>query len=516
MPNERFRGDKAEQEPAELDNATLTDAGTQPGDGKEEEQPTDSESEEMPTRPAGIVQQFWRRMQEERNRPKPAELNARGQNNMDRSKAFLVLATAVVLSGFAFLALFSTSGADTRARERRTKPSLGRPEGAAQQVGRAGSGIPLLSAEQGGADPNGEQLSSDDILATSRGGQIRNTQPHEPTSANAPSEYALNNVPAFNDPALEAYRRQNNIAYTPPPAIAAPPPVAAVAQPVNDAEGLKRSSLVFVRNSPSAAAMPASRSTSQPAFIERKGASTLMPSGSRLVARLQTAVSSAVKTPAIAVIEYNYERDGEIVIPAGTKAIGQLAQANQHGQVGLRFTSLEMPDGTTETIEGSGVGLDFRPLKGLVDGRNRGKRALVRSLTGIGTMAAYLVGGRGSGGLTGPIDQSVLMRERIASNIGLAGEQELMAMAYSQNIVVTVPGNTRFYIVLQEAATTANRSDLIPSAAPGSRTNLAAVDGQSLPTAAELRELVSLKNELIRLNREVSATRTAEPPPPQQ
>jgi hypothetical protein len=262
--------------------------------------------------------------------------------------------------------------------------------------------------------------------------------------------------------------------------------------------------------------MNASQSMTQPAFIERRGVSTLLPTGSRLVARLQTAVSSAVKTPVIAVIEYNYERDGEIIIPAGTKAIGQLAQANQNGQVGLRFTALEMPDGVTESIEGSGVSLEYSPLKGIVNGRGGAKRALVRSMTGIGSMAAYLVGGRGYGGLTGPIDQSVLLRERIASNIGLAGEQELMAMAYTQNVVVTLPGNTRFYIVLQEAATTPNKPDLGPNVTPGVRTSLAGADGQALPTAAELRELVALKNELNRMYREVAATRTPEVPAPQQ
>jgi hypothetical protein len=194
-----------------------------------------------------------------------------------------------------------------------------------------------------------------------------------------------------------------------------------------------------------------------------------------------------------------------------------LAQANQNGQVGLRFTGLEMPDGSTDSIEGSGVSLDYGPLKGVVNGRNGAKRALVRSMTGIGTVAASLVGGRGFGGLTGPIDQSVLLRERIASNIGLAGEQELMAMAYTQNVVVTLPGNTRFYIVLQEAATSPNRPDLAaPTAAPGARANLASADGQALPTAAELRELVALKNELNRMYREVAATRAAEPPAPQQ
>ena len=73
--------------------------------------------------------------------------------------------------------------------------------------------------------------------------------------------------------------------------------------------------------------------------------------------------------------------------------------------------------------------LDYGPLKGTVNGRNGVKRAWFGSMTGIGSMAAYLVGGGGYGGLTGPINQSVLLRERIASNVGLAGEQELMAMA---------------------------------------------------------------------------------------
>jgi hypothetical protein len=285
---------------------------------------------------------------------------------------------------------------------------------------------------------------------------------------------------------------------------------------MNESEGLKKSSLVFVRNTTSATLTNARQATAQPAVIERKQVSTLLPTGSRLVARLQTAVSSAVKTPAIAVIEYNYERNGEIVIPAGTKAIGQLAQANQNGQMGLRFTALEMPDGTIENIEGSGVSLDYGPLKGVVNGRNGVKRALVRSMTGVGTMAAYLVGGRGYGGLTGPVDQSVLLRERIASNIGLAGEQELMALAYTQNVVVMLPGNTRFYIVLQEPVTAPNRPDLTPAGTAGSRSNIASIQGQALPTAAELRELVALKNELTRMYREVAATRTAEPPAPQE
>ena len=507
-----IRDERPERELGEQDDPTLTTRVGRPDGAAENSKPADTTDAEPSVATGGIVQQIWRRIKEERNRPKRVEINTRGQNNMDRSKAFLVLGTAVVLCGFAFLALFSTSGAEKRVQERRTKPSLGRPESAAQQAGRPGSTIPLLNADQGAGEQSNEQLSPDDILATSRRAQMANQQP----PMKAPDEHALNQVPPVNDPVLEAYRQRNNYAYTPPPP---PPPAAPAVLPAslssNEPEGLKKSSLVFVRNTTSETATNARQSTAQAAYIERKGVSTLLPTGSRLVARLQNSVSSAVKTPVIAVIEYNYEQGGEILIPAGTKAIGQLAQASQNGQVGLRFTALEMPDGSTESIEGGGVGLDYGPLKGTVNGRNGVKRALVRSMTGIGSMAAYLVGGGGYGGLTGPINQSVLLRERIASNVGLAGEQELMAMGYSQNVVVTLAGNTRFYIVLQEAATTPNRTDLAPNVAAGARTNLISAD-QALPTAAELRELVALKDELNRMYREVAATRAQEPPTPKQ
>ncbi|MGE5645936.1 MAG: TrbI/VirB10 family protein [Acidobacteriota bacterium] len=476
--------------------------------------PAEAEPEEQPRPTGGIMQQIWRRFQEERNRPRRAEVNTGGRYSMDRSKAFLVLATVVVLSGFAFLALFSTSGAEERAQQRRTQPSLGRPESAAQRAARPGSTVPLLSADQSDGDPAGEQLSPDDILATSRRAQSDGSQRQEQASAKPASQYALSNVPTVDDPALDAYRRQNTFTYTSlPPLPPTPAPAQAVAPvapaPADDSEVLKKSSLVFVRNA--AATTGQAGAVPRPAVIEKEGRSPLLPTGSRLVARLQTAVSSAVKTPVIAVVEYNYERDGEIIIPAGTKAVGQLAQANQNGQVGLRFTTLEMPDGSTEAIEGASVGLDYGPLKGSVSGRNRAKRALVRGITGVGIMASYLVGGRGFGGLSGPVDQSVLLRERIASNIGLAGEQELMALAYSQNVVVTLPGNTRFYIVLQETAAAPNRTF-----APATRTNLASADEQALPTAAELRELIALKGELNRMYRELAATRTQVPQPPQR
>ena len=157
----------------------------------------------------------------------------------------------------------------------------------------------------------------------------------------------------MDDPALEAYRQSKvGSAAPPPPAVAsAPPPASQVAAVHNEGDTLKKSSLVFVRNtstSSDATIRPVSL-PSEPALLERKTAG-LLPNGSRLVARLQAAVSTAVKSPVVAAIEYNYEKDGEIIIPAGTRAFGDLQQANRNGNIGIRFHTLQMPDGATEKI----------------------------------------------------------------------------------------------------------------------------------------------------------------------
>ena len=136
------------------------------------------------------------------------------------------------------------------------------------------------------------------------------------------------------------------------------------------------------------------------------------------------------------------------------------------------------PMATTEKIDATAMSLAYGPLKGSVSGSNGAKRFLVRSMTGVGTMAAYLVGGPGGfGGINGQLNNSVLLRERIASNAGLAGEQEMSSLAYNENIVVTVPGNTRFFLVLLQDA--GERPG--PRALPGGLRNTTqiAADGSS-------------------------------------
>src|SRR5206468_12566967 len=113
----------------------------------------------------------------------------------------------------------------------------------------------------------------------------------------------------------------------------------------------------------------------------------------------------------------------------------------------LQLATLELPDGTAEKMNGTAMGLDFSPVRGVVAGKKRGARFLVQTLTGMGTAAAYLVG---AGSFSGALSESALLRERMAENVGVAGQNEINQLALNQNTVVTVPGNTRFYIVLQQ------------------------------------------------------------------
>src|SRR5260370_49664 len=171
-----------------------------------------------------------------------------------------------------------------------------------------------------------------------------------------------------------------------------------------------------------------------------------------------------------------------------------------------------MPDGTSEKIDATAMDLHFGPLKGKVTGKNTGKKFFVTSLTGLGTAAAYLVGSGGGNGFNGPISESTLLRERVANNIGIAGDQQLTNLAYNQNIVVTVPGNTRFYLVIQKGSGESNA----PKGLQPASANSAQLANAKLPTLEELSQLMQLRQELSQLYQQPAqspATSASQPPP---
>jgi hypothetical protein len=466
---------------------------------------------------------------------RPAE-SSRDQKSGDRVRGALILVGTAVGCLFLFFGLFTTT-TDPSKKERKTQPSLGRPAtGATAEVANR-SVVPQLNVTQQPNEETGE-LTEKDLLGTmrNRGTPVPTENvprpvatakqlPGRPTTTNP----ALSSVD-FDDPALaEAYRRQG---LTPPPrrrtdvtdwnaAIADyqakqnPKPVKIV--PVsNPSESLSKSSFVYVRAN--VAIAPASTAFA-PAVQQRKAIS-LLAQGTKLVARLQHEVSSAAKVPVVAVIEYNYEQHGDLIVPAGTKAYGTLSQVTPQGWVTIKFDALEYPNGEQEKINGSSLSMEQGVLKGVVNGKNSGKRFLTRTLTGIGTIAAFAVGGRGLGG---QIDNSILLRERLSSNIAMAGEQDLAMQAYQQNIVVTVPANTRFYLVLNEAGVS-SASSFDGAAAPANRalpsreearrnaSNASPLAGMS---QQEIQELVSIRNEMREMNR-LMKTQTSPSVPEQE
>src|SRR5579863_1884997 len=423
----------------------------------------------------------------------------RQQLKEDRTKSFLLLAGLTVVLSLAFFAMFSTPNTGRKNTARVDHPNLGRGQsGAATDTGR--SVTPLLNADTRRTDDSGSNVSPEDIHNTAKQRTLAQARPSFGTPADppapspAPTDYALNRIqfPAET------------------PAAPAPPPDPNVAK-------LTKASLVFVSATTATRGATPARSSIQPTVIERDAEFTALPAGTRLVARLQTPVSSAVKTPVVAAIEYNYERDGETVIPAGSKAFGELVQANEHGYVGIQFHTIQLPDETTQKIEGHAVGLQFQPLRGEVTGRNTATKFLVRSLTGVGTILAATVGVQSGTGVTDALSNNVLLRERVADNVAVAGEQQLNDLAYHQNIVVTVPGNTRFYIVLAKPSGSVGSGAATNGPVPASNpAGIASYAAGPAPSVQELRELLELKQELTQMSQQQQKTQIAQTPPDQQ
>ncbi len=465
----------------EISNETRLAAQTQ---GQVSAHAPNDEPEQEDSSKRGWRESFRVAFDRARKQQKPIE--NRQELSRDKSKSFFVLAAVAVVLLLVFFGVFSSPKKRTPlpGETPRGQASLGRKTTPGQDAADAGKNVaPMLSADVRSADPSlAGQVTPEDVGRTSRNGYLPPQSIHAgKAQTGIPQDYALGKVD-FSDPLVG----QGSTMPLPPP----PPSEQSTAS--SQAPDLKKPSLVFVR---ALDTRPAIKSRS----FDAPEDTLALPAGTRLVARLEAPISSAVAAPAVAVIEYNYERNGQIVLPAGAKVFGRLTQINPSGYVGLQFSRVEMPDGTNVKIEGSAMDLNFAPLKGYVSGKKTGTKFLVRSLTGLGTVASYLVGPQGSSS-AGLISTNALMRERLADNVATAGQEQLNSLAFNQNLVVTVPGNTRFYIVLQKP--TVDNSG--PSGGQrNASTNVAGFAG-GVPTMEELRQLLQLRREINELYTQTS------------
>ncbi|HEY2467765.1 MAG TPA: TrbI/VirB10 family protein, partial [Terracidiphilus sp.] len=170
--------------------------------------------------------------------------------------------------------------------------------------------------------------------------------------------------------------------------------------------------------------------------------------GYHVAARLESMATTAVHAPVTAVVEYNYERDGTVLIPAGSRVVGKISQADPSGLVNITFSSIEFPGGETVPIDAVGADMSLQAIKGKVTGKQAGKSMLVRSLAGIGETAAMIVGAPSA---NGAVSEDDLLRMRVADNMGNASDEQIMRMMTMQHIVVSVPAGTEIYVIFEKS-----------------------------------------------------------------
>jgi Bacterial conjugation TrbI-like protein len=187
--------------------------------------------------------------------------------------------------------------------------------------------------------------------------------------------------------------------------------------------------------------------------------------GFHVAARLEAMATTAVHVPVTAIVEFNYERNGQILIPAGSRMVGKITQADPSGLINITFSSIEFPGGETVPIEAVAADMTLQAIKGKVTGKQAGKSMLVRSLSGIGETAAMIVGAPSA---NSAFSENDLLRMRMADNIGNASDEQIMRMMTMQHIVVSVPAGTEIYVIFAKASST--------EAQPGSKAVEAAHD----------------------------------------
>ncbi len=343
----------------------------------------------------------------------------------------------------AAIALFAITSFVGKAPHKIAAPQIGTQNASSAKP--KGSITPLMDAVKNPTQSNAAgQLTAADINRTKASTGSQPTQASSQTSSRgtASTDTTLASVPPFES-TQQHWEEPRPYGET-----------QATSQPATSGAQqnlLKEASLVFVKKSEQNITNSVSGETNSADLAPELN---LTP-GTRIQARLETQASSAVTAPVVAVVEYTYALGDQVVIPAGARVYGQLQQADRSGAVSIKFNELELLDGNREKIEAIGTSLELGPIKGSVSGKNTGKNFLVRTASGIGSVAAMLVGNNTSTAFS----EDDLIRERIAQNAGNAGDTEIMNMAVTGHIVVSVPAGTPIYIVFtkREAAVATSR-----------------------------------------------------------
>jgi hypothetical protein len=359
--------------------------------------------------------------------------DAKGADGIGKNKlVFLGGGLAIAVLFFVFATIVGKSS--KKGMPGKPSTQLAKQDGTKQSKG---SVTPVMETVRTPAPDNSSgQLGPGDIRRTrSSDGAVvakANFELAQKPATAKPAVGSLGNIPSFSD---TQQRWEEPQPY-------GESGVASASQIQQQQNVLKESSLVFVRSQVQNPALAATRIGSG-----ADGAPLLeMTPGTRIQAKLETQISSAVQAPIVAVVEYTYAIGDRIVVPAGAHVYGQLQQADRSGLVSVKFDEIELLDGARERIDAIGTGLDLGPIKGNVSGKNSGKNFLVRAASGLGSVLAEIAGNRSSAAFS----EDDMLRERLAENIGTAGDSEVMNLNANSRVVVSVPADTKIYVVFSK------------------------------------------------------------------
>jgi hypothetical protein len=345
----------------------------------------------------------------------------------------LMVLGAIVIFGIGMLAFLSSKGTTKKkTAAEAAKPNLGRVTGTTAP----GDLIPSDKIKPSPDEARkGGTVDAADIEKT-RAPKI--SRPQAPETGNSPNgNKQLNQVGKFEEPDTTPNGQSR---WTPPPYSGGQSEQQLLKK---EEDALNKPSLVFTAHNQSDARSP-SGMQSERQVINNLG---LAP-GYHVAARLESMATTAVHAPVTAVVDYNYERDGAVLIPAGSRVVGKISQADPSGLVNITFSSIEFPGGENAAIDAVAADMSLRAVKGPVTGKQAGRSMLVRSLAGIGETAAMIVGAPSA---NGAVSENDLLRMRVADNIGNAGDEQIMRMMTMQHIVVSVPAGTEIYVIFEKS-----------------------------------------------------------------
>ena len=343
----------------------------------------------------------------------------------------LIVAGTLAVLAIAMVALLSTTGKNRkRTIEEAGKPNLGQTHTGTT----SGDLVPnnKVKPTPNGASESGA-VNASDIERT----KSLHLEQSQSLGKSAQSPKSLGGIGKFEEPDTSPSRQGK---WTPPPYGGDTAQNQRAEKKADDA--LSQPSLVFTAHE-----QPVAHSGSE---SQTTGPNNLgLAPGYRVATRLEAMASTAVHAPIVAVVEYNYERNGEVIIPAGARVVGKITQADPSGLMNITFSSIEFPDGLSVPIDAVGADMNLQAIKGQVTGRQRGKSMFVRSLSGIGETAAMMVGAPSA---NSSFSENDLLRMQVANNIGNAGDQQIMQMLTMEHIVVSVPAGTEVYVVFEKSA----------------------------------------------------------------